>query len=433
MAERKEYAVLHFFEQGEQCYKISDVTEGRTILECVQNMEKLEKKKIFEWFETLIEQILLYHKCMQTSYGYVNPYGIIITPNDEAVLLDAESKENKEILKRMQKKSFQSIFTRNTENLVLQCEGSDDLFGFGKVLLFVMEKGSFASKFSIAELFQLHRIIKTCGEEQGEICKKLCEIQKKLSRMSQRKILRPRTFGIFFMVGAVAAFFLVCEGMQEKEVVVMEADKASDDKVELDLETERVYLELSMLHYSEREDLSGAKEILTNIQENSLAAQLYLEVLDYIENGNGLSDGRWESLWEQLTSEWERLGVEKKIWYQLPLLDAGKMKNTTESWNVVKNVAEYAEQNKLWNGIVENQEMEFQICQFLGNAYEVLNMEEEEQQKYEQWKALLQEEDGLATCIWYEKWKEQYEMDLAEISGMEEKEEDVLEKIDNVP
>lgn len=422
MTGRKEYAVLHFFEQGEQCYKINDVAEGESVLEAMKSVDRLEKKRVFLWFAKLVEQILLYHKCIKAAYGYVNPYAIIITENDNIMLLDVEARENKDILKKMQKKSFQSIFTRSMENEGQSYGEDDDLFGFGKLLLFVMEKGSFTSKFTIVEQYKLKNIIKNCVEAKSDVHKKWKTFQRKFYRMSQGKLVSLRVI-FSVLVSGILLVLLILSGkaVKKEEPVIENLEEISSE--EENLEVEKLYLELGMLRYCEGKDLAGTEEILYKICEESLAAQLYLEIFEYMENGNGLQDEQWNFLWEQLVSEWQRLGTVKKLCYQIPLLDAGKIKNTQESWNVVKNVGEYALQNKLWNGIENDKGMEFQICQFLGNAYQVLNMEEEEQQTYERWKILLQEEEGLSYSIWYETWKEQYETDQEDMSEEEVAEE----------
>jgi len=397
VAEKKEYAVVYFLEQGGQCYKIDDVTEGCNLLQFIKE-ERIEKKELYVWFASLSEQLELYHKNAGRGYGHVNPYAVIINEEGKAVLLDVEAKENNELLKRMQKKNFRSLFVKKEYSIGQQAKPGDDVYGFGKLLLFLLEKGKFEMKFTLFERIKLKRITEKCINNEENAEKVLKRMKRELRKMESSKRFRRILWVKIIVLGTViitglGIFMALNDHSTGKvqEEVIPETEKA----ILSGAEGERFVLELGLLYYTELEDSVGAREILNHVKENSKAAEIYLQILDYVQKGSGLEEESWDEMWQELKDEWIRLGAENKLWYKLPVLEACKIKNTTESWNMVCEIGEEAEENRIWNGIADYPENEILICSYLSEAYEKLGEEEKALHTYETWKQLEVEPEQM--------------------------------------
>ena len=389
MTERREYAIVRFLEQGSLCYKIDDVTEGRNLLQYIKAEERIEKKKLFVWFISLAEQLELYHRNMKQGYGHVNPYAVIINEEGKSVLLDIEAKENNELLKRMQKKNFRSLFVKKDNDFGEQVKPEDDVFGFGKLLLFMMEKGKVETEFTGLEKIRLKKIIEKCTSVEGDAEKTFKNVQKELYKMGKGCRVK-RDFGIrMIVVGTVvtagigvSAILNSQDAKKEQENVSTETESSAFE------EEERLFLELGLLYYTELGDCASSREMLNNIKDYSKAADIYLQFFDYIQKGNILEEGQWNRLWQELKEEWERLGVENKLWYKGPVLEACKLRNTAESWKIICEIGEEAKENRVWNGIADDPEKEAMISQYLAEAYEIVGEEEKSLSEYESWKMM---------------------------------------------
>lgn len=397
MTEQKEYAIIRFFEQGDQCHKVDDVAEGKNLLQFIKDEEKIDKKEMYLWFSSLANQLMLYHKSLRQAYGHVNPYTVIVKPERQIALLDIEAKENEELVKRMQKKNFRTLFVKDSVWSSHPSELEEDVFGFGKLLLFVMEKGKFVIDFTKLEQIKIKRIVEKCTKKDVEAGITLKKVQKELNAMQKRcgrsfpviKIIAGTSVILIFCVGTFAGLKIV--SMKEEKAVIQEAE-ASNASGE---EKERLALELGMLYYAELKDYESATEVLCEVEEISEAADIYLRIIDYIQSGSDLSEEQWECLWENLKEEWVRLGVENKLWYKMPVLEACKIRNTPESCNIICEIGEDAKRNRLWNGIADDSQMEILICRYLGEAYEALEDEERALVEYESWKELETENEQL--------------------------------------
>lgn len=428
MIERKEYAIVRFFEQGGKCYKIDDVTEGSNLLQFMKDGERIEKRELFLWFTSLAEQLEFFHKSMKQGYGHVNPYAVIISEEGKAVLLDIEAKENSELLKHMQKRNFRSLFVRDESSTMQVPKPGDDVFGFGKLLLFMMEKGKFEVEFTKIEKIKLKRIIERCTNKEGNVGSIFKNIQKELNKMSRAGGAR-QNWGMKMLVTGIALIAVILGVMtlnsksvieeQEtmpaeiKEPVVYEEPVLYDEE-----EGERLSLELGMLYYTELGDCAGAREILSRVKGESRATEIYLQLLDYIQTGTSLDEGQWSKLWQELKEEWERLGVQNKLWYKIPVLEACKIKNTIECWKIICEIGEDAEANRIWNGIADNPEKEVIFLQYLGEAYEAIGEEEKYRETYESLKQLETDREQL------EEISEEVVVEAQEETAMETKEED---------
>lgn len=404
MIERKEYAIVRFFEQGGKCYKIDDVTEGSNLLQFMKDGERIEKREFFSWFTSLLEQLEFYHKSMKQGYGHVNPYAVIISEEGKAVLLDIEAKENSELVKRMQKRNFRSLFVKDESSTMQIPKPEEDIFGVGKLLLFMMEKGKFEVAFTKTEKFRLKRIIEKCTNNKegnaGTIFKSMHKELNKMSRagrVGQNRGAKMLVTGVMVIAGVVAVLFFYKRPVFEEQKTIpaeMEESIVCENPVSYDEEEgERLSLELGMLYYTELGDGAGAREILNNVKGESKVTTIYLQILDYIQKGISLDEGQWSKMWQDLKEEWERLGVQNKLCYKVPVLEACKIKNTTECWMIICEIGEDAKENRMWNGVADDIEKEKFIQQYLAEAYEALGEKEKSREAYNHLKQLETHEE----------------------------------------
>lgn len=434
MTESKDYAVLRFFEQGEQCYKINDVSKGKSILDFVKNNERIEKGEVCRWFAELTTQLLLHYKCIQSVYGYVNPYTVIVCAEHKILLLDIDANENTDLLKRMQKKSFRAVFSKEKSGTDNTSEAEEDLFGFGQLLLFVVEKGNFISKFTSIEKLRLKKIIQDCTEKESDDVELLfLKIQKALQRIARKPTdWQKICWKLSLMFVALMIGFAIWQNSRdtrERETQVSEEivenyvteesaveENLTEEKIENAMlseeDMEKICLELGMMYYTEHQNAKESIELLNKIENHSRIAQIYLQLLEYLVSGTDILDGTWQNMWSEVKSEWERLDVNNKLWYYFPLMEAGKLKDTEESWKVVCEVGEMAEAHRMWNMLETDVESQVQICQYLGTAYEVLGRQTEALEKYEEWENLIRQEERLKDITWKSKWKESYEEEI---------------------
>lgn len=397
MLEKKEYAVVRFFQQGGKCYKIDDVTEGSNLLQIMKGEEEISKRELFAWFASLWEQLNYYHKCVNRGYGYVNPYAVIINEEGKVSLLDIDSKENNELLKRMQKKNFRTLFVREGENTGQNSKPGDDYFGFGKLLLFMMEKGKFKTHFSKYERIKLNRLIEKCIHNEKRDKLILERIPEELMRMSGRGVWKGWNMKIIMAGFIVIGGLGITIGLNHQSIrkangvsqIEVKESAEADSKVLYDeAEGERLSLELSMLYYTELGDVVAAREMLSQVKGESKITEIYLQILDYIQTGNNLDEDRWYEIWQELKGEWERLGVQNKLWYKMPVLEACRLRNTKESWSIVCEIGENIRENRTWNGMEEHPEKETSILNYLREAYEAVGDN-----------AKLEEVNGVLTSI----------------------------------
>lgn len=398
MTEEKEYTIIRFSKQGSQCHRIEDVAVGISLLQCVKEM-CVSKAIFYKWFSSLAEQLELYQKNAKAPYGHVNPYAVIIDNEGVSSLLDVEAKENAELLKRMQKKSARIAFDK--DYVFLPTEAEEDIYGFGRLLLFVMEKAKFTEAFHYWEKIKLNRLVNKCvrGKEGSMVTLKKCrnELVQLSRHCEKRRGDAGKKIGIIIGVCMIMSFCVMrvrdLKPITEVPLEVMEKTQA--EIVEQNKEEEFLMLELAMLYYAEMEDCMRARDTVEKIQNPSDIAEWYLKIFDYIQNGNDVDDEVWNAIRNELPDGLKQIGVEHRLEYYFPILDACKLKHTQESQGVICEIGEMLRRNRVWNGLDNNLENEKKICHYMSEAFEQLEQWENVRKEYELLKDLETESSEM--------------------------------------
>lgn len=390
MTRQTEYTIIRFLDQGSNCYKINDLVQGTTLIQYVKQGKIIKKQQMYEWFAMLVRQLRNYYKSEEV-YGYVNPCTIVISEEDQVYLLDIHAKENEELLKRMQKKSFRMLFIREEQILEQEMERADDIYGLGKVMQFVMAKATFEKEFTIWERKRMLLLIRRCVTNRMKEEVWLEKIQKKLELMkggsvdSNNKKKKVLVWSILLLcvIGGSLSLKNKTKPVQ-KEMGSLEVENRESAGFKME-EKIRAYLELGILYFSDVGDYVKARKSLEQIRQESTLAEIYLNMIDYLQNGEEPEMERWAYYWEKGCEEWERLGLQNQIKYKIPFFEVYKMKNTMESWEQIRHLGEEVEEKQMWEGQINEEK---RIRTYLGEAYVRLEENELALSEYEKLKEI---------------------------------------------
>lgn len=271
MVKKSEYAVLQFVEQGQYSHAVHLIVPGRSVMEYAKEEVRMDKEKIIELAQSFAIQLREYYKCgEQEAYGYVNPYAVIITEENEIRLLDVEAEENQEFCVKMQKKKVRQLFVRPEHALSQKRRREDDLYGFGKCIQFMIEKCCTKKRFTLREQAALQRIYLKCesgGKAEIVLWQQFSERLEKLKKKE-----KDGKNGKMTVLLIVAAFLIGIgisqgkDGNQKSDVQLEEQVRALEEEVqqaEESLELEQKYV--SCLELVQKLSLSDAqRETLAN-------------------------------------------------------------------------------------------------------------------------------------------------------------------------
>lgn len=158
----KMYEVLRFVEKGTECQPSIDCLQGELLIYYLRDNTQLDKAVLFEWFRQIAGEIRKYQQSRRgQNYRCLTPYSIVVTEEGELLLLNPDAQENEFVMKKMQQKAVRSHFIRPTASgSKKNC--SMDLFGYGKILQFLLAYTEQIPELSRSEERRLERIIERC-------------------------------------------------------------------------------------------------------------------------------------------------------------------------------------------------------------------------------------------------------------------------------
>ena len=158
----KMYEVLRFVEKGTECQPGIDCLQGELLIYYLRDNTQLDKAVLFEWFRQIAGEIRKYQQSRRgQNYRCLTPYSIIVTEEGELLLLNPDAQENEFVMKKMQQKAVRSHFIRPTASGSRK-NCSVDLFGYGKILQFLLAYTEQIPELSRSEERKLERIIERC-------------------------------------------------------------------------------------------------------------------------------------------------------------------------------------------------------------------------------------------------------------------------------
>lgn len=339
MTEVTEYAVFEFLNHGKQYYRVNHVKKGMSLMQYVKVSESISKKEFYRWIFSVVEQLEKYYKSEETgdqAYGYLNPLSIILTEDGQVALLDITAEENKDLMKRMQKRNFRMLFVCEEQILTSEMEQRDDLYSWGRSLQFIWSRGRFNEKFSKIESWYLRRLIERCLTlTEKDILSELQWIKKEAKRLDRmQKERKPPKWGICLIPVLVGIFiFAGSRWVQTRQV-----------------KAQRVLVQ------SKEEPEEKTEKKITEVSEKN--------ILCYVR-------------------------------YELPFLKAYAGKDDKEGWKQVKEMAQTVLKNPEWDSVHQLNENELEIRTLLAEAYEFEGDTDKALTEYKKLLHLVNDEETL--------------------------------------
>lgn len=278
MVEKSEYAVLQFVEQGQYSHAVHLIVPGRSVMEYAKEEVCIDKEKIIELVQSFAIQLREYYKCgEQEAYGYVNPYAIIITEENEIRLLDVDAEENQEVCAKMQKKKVRQLFVRPEYALSQKRRREDDLYGFGKCIQFLIEKCCAKKGFNLKEQATLQRIYLKC--ESGEKAETALwnQFSKQLQKL-KKKEKAGKNGNVLLLVSL--AMFLIGWGIGQGKLLFEDVDSKSAQTDAIQLEEQIRTLETEVQQAQESYELEQKYSSCLELCQKSTLSDAEREILE---------------------------------------------------------------------------------------------------------------------------------------------------------
>lgn len=267
MVEKTEYAVMQFVEQGSYSHMVHLTVQGRSVMEYAKEEVRLDKEKVIILIQSLAIQLREYYKCEQKgAYGYVNPYAIIITEEDEVRLLDVDAEENKELCAKMQKKKIRQLFVRPEYTLSQKRRREDDLYGFGKCVQFLLETCCMKKKLSLRERVTFQKIYTKCESKEKVDATTWQQFFNRLQKLKKNK--KPeRTYKLSWL--ACVIMLVLGWGLGQKAVSA-ESDQIMENAQSMELQSTKLEEQVLCLE----EEIQQSKDALSAEQKYSSCLEL---------------------------------------------------------------------------------------------------------------------------------------------------------------
>lgn len=220
------YEVIRFIECGNRCHPAMDCISGQLLIYRVQQYPDMEKDKVLGWIRQLAEQLELYHRCKNNHpYRYLNPYSVLVTKDEEIVLLDMEAKSNEFVLRNMQKQAMRSHFVKPIVHMKENTRQTLDLYSFGKTVQFLLASINIRPALTKREEYRLVKIIEKClGEHPKKQFHEVSQMKKELP------VIKEKTTGAG-KKRAACMFFVVCAALASAALTVMVTDAENRNEI----------------------------------------------------------------------------------------------------------------------------------------------------------------------------------------------------------
>lgn len=209
------------------------------------------------------------------NYRCLTPYSIVVTEEGELLLLNPDAQENEFVMKKMQQKAVRSHFIRPTASGSRK-NCSVDLFGYGKILQFLLAYTEQIPELSRSEERRLERIIERCTgggrrhyDKISQVIRDLPEEREEWNLEQKVKLRNVKLAVLLFAAGAViaAAGIGMSRGRESNNTVgksetAVQAQKADDVKT-----IPEEHSETEQERKKALEDMKWKKEMEERVQE----------------------------------------------------------------------------------------------------------------------------------------------------------------------
>ena len=263
---------------------------------------------MFEWMSELAEQLELYHKWKNDQpYRYLNPYSILVTKDENIVLLDMEAQSNEFVLRNMQKQAMRSHFVKPIVHMKENTKQTLDLYAYGKIIQFLLANINIHPSLTKGEEYHLSKIVEKClGENPKRQYDELSQMKKELPVIKDRNtsVRKKRVLIMMSFVCLAAACVVTAVRMKEAE------SRTDNIREQLEVQVgENQKLEESNRQLSEENQrLSGENK---DLQEEN---QMFREANDSLQEEAASLRGEIQNLQEtnQLLQQEDQTIIEKE-------------------------------------------------------------------------------------------------------------------------
>lgn len=195
MITEKNYDVLRFLEHNGKCRIVMDCVPGSLLIHRVSERGRINRDILIGWCTMLALELEKYHRCRNGQcYRYLNPYSVLVTQEDQILLLDLNAEDNKAILREMQSPAMRNHFIKPVVLIKENTRLTYDIYGLGKTIQFMLANTESYIKLSRREIFLLSGIIEKClGKNPKKQYENIKQIQKELARLKYMRLRIGRT------------------------------------------------------------------------------------------------------------------------------------------------------------------------------------------------------------------------------------------------
>lgn len=169
-------------EHGNRWHPAMDCVQGELLIDRIRRCPEVEKEEVFGWIRQLAQQLERFHRCQSGQcYRYVNPYSVMITQDDQILLLDLDAESNAFVLKNMQKRAMRNHFVKPLLHIRENTRLFADFYGFGKTVQFMMASTIPDPPLTHGETRKLYRVTEKClSEDPKRVYQEFGQIQRDL-------------------------------------------------------------------------------------------------------------------------------------------------------------------------------------------------------------------------------------------------------------
>ncbi|WP_216238660.1 hypothetical protein [Faecalicatena faecalis] len=228
MVTTENYEVLRFIEHGGKSRIIMDCASGQLLVQRLKDCSGMTKDQVFKWFRVLTEEAEKYSRCKNgQTYRYLNPYSILVTEEENLLLLDMSAESNANIIKYMQTPKVRKHFTKPIVQINENTRLSADLYSLGKTIQFILAHTEAYISLTRREEYLLSGIIEKClGTNPKKKYENLRQVQKEISNITCKQEKKQRKKSILIIAAIVLLFVGICVGHaagNKKEIINVQA------------------------------------------------------------------------------------------------------------------------------------------------------------------------------------------------------------------
>lgn len=401
MSVEKEFAVLRFLDHHQYCDRIRDLTEGTSFIQFVAENQQLDYNKFLNWIEQVVRQLQLYYRSAdEKAYGMISPYSIIISKEEEILLLDPEDVSNHNVIEKLNSRKLRELFIHKERAMLIQKEKIDDLFALGKTIRFMLDKCEAKEKMQKKQKRIFERVVYLTTLESDDVdglIEQILTVFQKNKRVQRKEIPFPKV--ILLIIFAIISILVVVIGLRtnRKSEPVKKEHKSVEQKMESD-----PYLELALLYLYELEQEEKGLQYLKQSSKESKLGKSYYELYRMLD-----SDAKSEQL-ETLIED--PVFESKQEWlYQMPVFLGYTRIDTKKSWEMLLEKGELI--------LDQNPEKEIGIRKYMATANENLEHWDKALEEYEKLTKLVEKstavdlyERMIQICVQQEKEEEKWKL-----------------------